>query len=298
MEMLIPYLQPGDLIKIVAPAKGIEPSLVFEAREFLQTQGFQVELGQFCVGKFNYFSGTDAERKSDFQDALDNPEVKAIICARGGYGCVRITDLLNWASFIRNPKWIVGFSDVTVFHQRIQKFGFESIHATMPLNYKTNTAESLQTMVDAMSGKLKEISVPGQAQNIPGEAQGKLMGGNLSILYSLIGTDDQPDYNGSILFVEDLAEQLYHIDRMFYSLQKSGIIHQINGLVVGGFTDLKDTENPFGKSYREIILDHCSYRNIPIAFEFPAGHIDDNRALIFGREVSLVVSANETSITF
>lgn len=294
----IPNLKPGDLVKIVSPAKGIEPSLVFEAREFLQKQGFKVELGEFCIGKFNYFSGTDEERKSDFQDALDNPDVKAIICARGGYGCIRISDLLNWASFIRNPKWIVGFSDVTVFHQRIQKFGFESLHATMPLDYKTNTPESLQTLVEAMTGKLRGIRVPGKAHNIPGEAKGKLMGGNLSILYSLIGTDDQPDYNGSILFVEDLAEQLYHIDRMFYSLQKSGIIHQIKGLIVGGFTDLKDTENPFGKSFEQIILDHCSYRNIPIAFDFPAGHIDDNRALIFGREVNLKVDKNEVQVTF
>lgn len=294
----IPYLEPGDLVKIVSPAKGIEPSLVFEAKEFLQKQGFKVELGAFCVGKFNYFSGTDEERKSDFQDALDNPEVKAIICARGGYGCIRILDLLNWASFIRNPKWIVGFSDVTVFHQHIQKFGYPSIHATMPLDYKTNTPESLKTLVDAMSGRLSNISIPGNQANKPGEAKGKLIGGNLSILYSLIGTDDQPDYTDSILFIEDLAEQLYHIDRMFYSLQKSGIINQIRGLIVGGFTELKDTDNPFGKSYDQIILDHCSYRNIPIVFNFPAGHMDDNRALIFGREVTLKVDKNQTSLTF
>ncbi|MCE3296697.1 MAG: hypothetical protein K0R65_2411 [Crocinitomicaceae bacterium] len=294
----IPYLQPGDLVKIVSPAKGIEPALVFAAKEFLEEQGFQVELGEFCVGKYNYFSGTDEERTKDFQDALDNPEVKAIICARGGYGCVRIVDLLNWAAFIRGPKWIVGFSDVTVFHQRIQQYGFPSIHATMPLNYKSNSSESLQTLIDSMTGKLEQITIPGNELNIRGEAKGRLLGGNLSILYSLIGTDDQPDYNGSILFIEDLAEQLYHIDRMFYTLQKSGIINQIKGLIVGGFTDLKDTENPFGKTYEQVILDHCSYRNFPIVFDFPAGHIDDNRALILGREVTLKVGTGEVSLGF
>ncbi len=294
----IPYLQPGDLVKIVSPAKGIEPTLVFEAKDFLEKQGFKVELGASCVGKFNYFSGTDEERRSDFQDALDNPEVKAIICARGGYGCIRIVDLVNWASFIREPKWIVGFSDVTVFHQHIQKYGFQSIHATMPLNYKTNTPEALQTLMDSLTGKLRAISCPAHAMNVKGAAKGTLLGGNLSILYSLIGTDDQPDYSGSILFIEDLAEQLYHIDRMFYSLQKAGIINQIKGLIVGGFTDLKDTENPFGKSYEQIILDHCSYRSIPIVFDFPAGHIDDNRALILGREVSLNVSDSGVQLNF
>lgn len=296
--MQIPYLKTGDRIKIVSPAKGIEPTLVFEAKDFLEKQGFKVELGISCVGKFNYFSGTDEERRSDFQDALDNPDIKAIICARGGYGSVRITDRINWDSFKRNPKWIVGFSDVTVFHQRIQKYGFESIHATMPLNYKINTADSLQTLLDALSGKLDRVTAPAARMNINGKATGRLIGGNLSILYSLVGTNDQPDYTDSILFIEDLSEQLYHIDRMFYSFKKSGILSRIKGLIVGSFIDLKDTETSFGKSYEDIMLEHCSPLGIPVAFHFPAGHIPDNRALILGREIELSVEDTDVRILF
>lgn len=298
MDKNIPFLVPGDKIKIVSPAKGIEPSLVFDAKEFWEKQGFSVELGEFCIGKYNYFSGTDQERTSDFQDALDNPEIKAIICARGGYGSIRILDLLNWSSFIRNPKWIIGFSDITVFHHRIQHYGFQSIHATMPLNYKQNSELSLKSLVDSVSGNLTEITTSSVAANITGNTKGKLVGGNLSIVYSLFGTDDHIDYQGCILFIEDLCEQLYHIDRMMFALQKAGILNQISGLILGGFTDLKDTDQGFGKAFEQLVLDHISYRNIPVAFDFPAGHIDDNRALIFGREVHLSVEKDQVKLTF
>lgn len=298
MSKKIPFLEKGDKIKIVSPAKGIEPALIFEAKEFWEKEGYVVELGEFCVGKYHYFSGTDEERKKDFQDALDDPEVKAIICARGGYGCVRIVDLINWSSFIRQPKWIVGFSDVTVFHQRIQRFGFDSIHATMPLNYKENTKEALQTMSDALSGKLETQSYAGNANNIEGSAKGRLLGGNLSIVYSLLGTDDQPDYSGSILFLEDLSEQLYHIDRMFFSLEKAGVLNQISALMIGSFTEMKDTEAGFGKSLEQLILDRVAFRKIPVAFDVPIGHINDNRAVVFGKEVSLIVSKNNVELSY
>lgn len=298
MNKEIPFLKPGDKIKIVSPAKGIEPALVFEAKEFWEQQGFVVELGEYCIGKYHYFSGTDLERTSDFQDALNNPEVKAIICARGGYGAVRIVDLINWSAFLLNPKWIVGFSDVTVFHQRLQHYEYPSIHATMPLNYKQNSTESLQTLVDSLTGSLHAISISNNSHNIEGKAKGILVGGNLSIVYSLLGTDDQPNYNGAILFLEDLCEQLYHIDRMFFALQKAGILNQIAGLVIGGFTDLKDVDLGFGKTLEEIILDRISYRNIPVVFGFPAGHIDDNRALIFGKECELDVNDKAVALNF
>lgn len=296
--MKVPFLKSGDKIKIVAPAKGIEAALVFDAKTFLEKQGFVVELGAYCIGQYNYFSGTDEERIKDFQDALDDPEIKAILCARGGYGSIRIIDLLNWSSFIRAPKWIVGFSDITVFHQKIQKFGFESMHATMPLNFKTNSPEALKTLTNSLLGKLDSIQIPNNSTNLLGKAAGKLVGGNLSILYSLLGTDDQLNYQDSILFIEDLSEQLYHIDRMFYAFQKAGIINQIKGLIVGGFTDLKDTEMPFGKDINELILEHFSYRNIPIVFDFPAGHIDDNRALVLGTEVELNVEEGGVNLRY
>lgn len=298
MTKEIPFLVPGDKIKIVSPAKGIEPALVFEAKDFWESHGFIVELGEYCIDKFHYFSGTDQERCSDFQDALDDPEIKAIICSRGGYGSIRILDLLNWSSFLRQPKWILGFSDITVFHQRAQRFGTQSIHAAMPLNYKQITPEASRSMLDSLTGKLKGYTIKVNARNCSGKARGKLIGGNLSILYSLIGTDDQVDYKGSILFLEEVSEQLYHIDRMFYAFQKARILNQISALVIGGFTELKDTEHGFGKSVEEIILDHCAYRNIPIVFGFPAGHINDNRALIFGAEVELCVEEKEVSLNY
>lgn len=292
MNTKIPFLQPGDIIAIVAPAKSIDKELVLNATAFFESKGYQIEIGEYCTGEFNYFSGTDIERTADFQMAIDNPNVKAIICARGGYGSIRILDRLNWAAFLRDPKWIVGFSDITVFHQHVQCMNLPSIHATMPLNFAENTSESLTSMLDALEGRELNVEIPSSTSNKLGKAEGILLGGNLSIIHGLIGTDAQPDYTDSILFIEDLAEQLYHIDRMFYSLAKAGILDKINGLIIGGMTDMKDTLVPFGQTLEEIILAHFAYRKIPIVFNFPAGHIADNRALIFGNKVALNVTSN------
>ncbi len=296
MDTTILPLQKGDLIALVAPAKAIESRLVFYARDFFESNGFRVKIGKHCTGEFNYFSGTDEERRMDFQDAIDDPEVKAIVCARGGYGCIRILDRLNWAGMLRDPKWLAGFSDVTVFHQRMQRYNLQSIHATMPLNFEENSPLALSSLLDALQGKPNDISIASHPHNKNGKARGRLLGGNFSILYSLLGTDDQPDYSNSILFIEDLAEQLYHIDRMFFAFSKAGILDQIQGLIVGGMTDMKDTAVPFGQSLHEIILSHFEIRNIPVAFDFPAGHIPDNRALVFGTEVELEVSDSAVNL--
>jgi muramoyltetrapeptide carboxypeptidase len=289
-------LQPGDLIAIVAPAKAIEETHIIFAKSLFESRGYRVQIGEHCLGNHNYFSGTDLERASDLQNALDNPEVKAIICARGGYGCVRILDHLQWAGFIRDPKWLVGFSDVTVLHQHLGKLELPSIHASMPLNFKENTPQAIDSLFDALEGKQLHYKIPAHPQNKHGEVTGKLVGGNLSILYSLLGTDDCIDYSDCILFIEDLAEQLYHIDRMFYAFAKAGILDKIKGLIVGGMTDLKDTAVPFGQDIYELILTHFNYRSIPIVFDFPAGHINDNRALIIGAEVKLTVAEMVTLI--
>ena len=285
-------LQPGDLIAIVAPAKAIEESHITFAKALFESRGYRVQVGAHCLGSHHYFSGTDLERASDLQEALDNPEVKAIICARGGYGCVRILNHLQWAGFIREPKWLVGFSDVTVLHQHIGMLDLPSIHASMPLNYKENTPEAIDSLFDALEGNQLTYDIAANSYNKRGDASGKLVGGNLSILYSLLGTDDCIDYSECILFIEDLAEQLYHIDRMFYAFAKAGIFDKIKGLIVGGMTDLKDTAIPFGQDIYTLILAHFTYRNIPIVFDFPAGHINDNRALIIGKEVQLHVAEN------
>jgi muramoyltetrapeptide carboxypeptidase len=298
MNSSIQPLQKGDLIEILAPAKAIEAEHVDFAKSFLEQQGFKVQISEHCLGEHNYFSGTIGERLSDFQKALDNPDIKAILCARGGYGCVQIVDSIQWANALLHPKWIIGFSDVTVLHQRMNKLGHPSIHGSMPLNFQSNTEEALSTIMNAVSGEQYAIECLPTTKNKLGEAEGQLLGGNLSILYSLLGTDDQVDYTGSILFIEDLAEHLYAIDRMFHAFRKAGILENIKGLVVGGMTNLKDTATPFGMTYQELILSHFEYRNIPICFDFPAGHIDDNRALILGGHVRLSVTDTRVCLNF
>jgi muramoyltetrapeptide carboxypeptidase len=290
-------LQTGDLIAIVAPAKAIERELVFFAKDFFEKEGFRVAISNHCLGQYHYFSGNEEERLRDFQEALDNPEVKAIVCARGGYGCVQILDSIQWAAQILEPKWIVGFSDVTYFHQRQQRHGIASIHGTMPLNFQQNSKEALSTLVASLKGDYQTTQWNSAKNNRLGEAQGILVGGNLSILYALLGTDDQINFKDTILFIEDVGEQIYAIDRMFYALSKAGVLDQIRGLIVGGMTDLTDTATPFGKTVEGVILSHFEYRKIPIAFGFPAGHIDDNRAIILGKEIHLEITTDQASIT-
>lgn len=288
----------GDIVMIISPAKAIDASYVYYAKELFASKGYRVHVGKHTLGNHHYFSGTDDQRASDLQSAIDDPEVKAIICARGGYGCIRIVDCVQWAGMIREPKWIVGFSDVTVFHQRMQRYGIESLHATMPLNYQENSGESLDSLFKALQGEPYCVSSPVNYNNKPGSTTGKLIGGNLSIVYSLLSTDECPDYSGAILYIEDLSEQLYHIDRIFHTLRKSGILEKISGLIVGGMTDMKDTAVPFGKRLEEIVVEHLKYRKIPVCFNFPAGHMPDNQALILGRECSLEVNSEGAKLYF
>lgn len=288
-------LIPNDVIEIIAPAKAIDAESVQYAKEKLVEFGYQVVISSHCLGQHNYFSGTEEERLNDLQNALDNPDTRAILCARGGYGCIQLLDKLNWTEFEKKPKWIIGFSDITVLHQRLHRMGIGSIHGTMPLNFKTNTNEALTTLIDAFCGNPYHINSKPNEYNLPGETSGKLIGGNLAILYSLLGTDDQPDYQDTILFVEEVGEPLYSIDRMFYSLKKAGVLHKIKGLIVGGMTSMKDSEVPFGKSVEEIICSHVEVLRIPVCFYFPAGHINDNRALVLGAQCKLSIS--EVSVT-
>lgn len=291
-------LQKGDLVAIVSPAKSIEKKFITYAVELFEKQGYKIWLGQHVLGQFNYFSGTDEERCSDFQQALDHPDVKAIVCARGGYGAIRIIDRIQWASFIRAPKWIIGFSDITVFHQRVFNYQLESIHASMPLNFEQNSTEAISTLLEVLAGDFQPFSLPYNPYNKTGKSQGKLVGGNLSILYSLLGTDEKIDFSNTILFIEEIGEQLYHLDRMLFAFSKAGIFDKIKGLIVGGMTGMKDTEISIGMYYQEIILSHLSYHNLPVCFDFPVGHIDDNRALVIGKNVELIVTNTETTLNY
>ena len=292
MDLTISPLVKGDTVAIVAPAKAIDFDYIKFAKEKLEGFGFNVLVGKHTTGRFNYYSGTIEERLTDFQEALDNPEVKAVFCARGGYGCVQLVDLINWSSLLRNPKWIIGFSDITVFHQRLQKLGMKSIHGTMPLNYKENSTESFSTLIEAIKQNAYAIQALPNANNKIGESEGVLVGGNLSILYSLLGTDDQIDYADKILFIEDISEQLYVLDRMMFAFKKAGVLDKIKGLIVGGMTNMSDTTPPIGETTEQIILKHFLYSKTPVCFSFPAGHIDDNRALRMGSMAKLIVTEN------
>ena len=298
MNLEVPGIVAGDKIAIVAPAKAIEEKHVLFAKNFLEEKGFEVVIGKNCLGSHHYFSGTQEERLRDFQWAIDDPEIKAVLCARGGYGCVQLVDSIQWASMLRMPKWIIGFSDVTIFHSRLSNLGLKSIHGTTPLNFSENTEASLATWLAAVSGKPYKISADNHPSNKNGVANGKLVGGNLSILYSLLGTNDQIDYTDSILFIEDLAEHLYVLDRIFYSFRKAGVFDKIKGLIVGGMTDMRDTTIPFGSTIEEMVLSHFQYSKTPVSFGFPAGHISDNRALRLGENVDYSVSETETTLTF
>ncbi len=291
-------LFPGDLISIIAPAKSIDVSFIEYSKALIEKRGYRVLLSNHCLGAYNYYSGTDKERLLDFQEALNNPDVQAILCARGGYGSVRIFDELDWNEFAQNPKWVLGFSDITVFHHLINSIGVQSIHSSMPLNFKDNTPEALDTLFSAMNGSLFKVNVAPTKRNITGSAKGVLVGGNLSIIYSLLSSKYCYDFTNKILFIEDLCEQYYHVDRMMYALKQAGVLKKLKGLIVGGMTDMKDTEVSFGMDIYDIILSHVEGLSIPVCFDFPCGHIDDNRAMIVGSEAFLLVTDLNVELSY
>ncbi|RFC55804.1 S66 peptidase family protein [Brumimicrobium aurantiacum] len=296
--MLPHNLKKGDTVAIVAPAKGIEKHFVDYAKQCIEERGFKVLTSENCLGQHHYFSGTVKERADDLQWAINNDEVTAILCARGGYGCVQLLDRINWAGFIDEPKWLLGFSDVTVFHQHLAKIGAPSIHSTMPLNFESNTKEALDSLFKSLDGSKLHYSWTSETSNIPGSVGGEVIGGNLTVLTGLIGTKHQPDFQNKLLFIEDVGEHLYAIDRQFHQLSKAGILDQIRGLIVGDFSGIKDTNPPFGSSLTEIIKSHFAYNSIPICFDFPAGHTEDNRALIFGKHANLKVENNTAELIY
>ena len=283
-------LVPGDTIALIAPAKAIEPDLVDAAVVLLETAGYKVLVGKHTKGQYHYFSGTDDERAADLQWAIDHPAVKAIVCARGGYGAVRLLDRVQWANFLREPKWLLGFSDITNFHLHAMQLDIESVHCTMPLNFSENSPEAVASMLTVLKTGTVQHAWPNEPINRIGEASGLLVGGNLSILYAALGTPLRPNFQGAILFVEDIGEQLYQLDRMFHALKMAGAFDQIAGLIVGGMTDIKDTAIPTGFDITSMILSHVQYRSIPVAFNAPIGHISDNRAVIVGRYSQLNVT--------
>ncbi len=284
-------------IRLVSPAKHIDQHEVDFAENFLKDSGFSVEIGTYALGVHNYFSGTIEERKSDFQFALNDPTVDVILCTRGGYGSVQLIDQLDFSKFIDNPKLIIGYSDITVFHEHVPKnFNVPTVHATAPLNFAENSLESLSSLVNAIKGNTNRYEIEINELNIEGEVTAPVTGGNLAIIYSMLGTNSEADYEGKILFIEEVGEAVYAIDRMFHALKKAGKLDQISGLIVGSLTNMKDSEVPYGCSVEEVIRKHILPLNIPLCFNFPAGHISDNRAIIMGQKATLSVGAN--NVTF
>jgi muramoyltetrapeptide carboxypeptidase len=293
-----PYLQKGDTVAIVSTArKNIEDNLK-PTIDLLEGWGLHVKIG--CTIGLDYYqlAGTDAQRAEDFQEQMDNPNIKAIWCVRGGYGTVKIIDKLDFTKFKQHPKWIIGFSDVTVLHSHLNRMGIESIHGTMPVAIPRATDEAKNSLCAALFGDKLEYALECDALNHLGKAKGELVGGNLSILYSLLGSESAIDCQDKILFLEDLDEYLYHIDRMMMNLKRNGCLASLKGIIVGGMTEMKDNEIPWGRNALEIIEDVTKGLNIPIIYNFPAGHIRDNRALIIGRQVAIEVTAETSKVIF
>lgn len=302
MELISPpILKPGDAVGIVAPARKVNRDEMEPAIRMIESWGLRVILAKNLFGSYHQFSGTDIERAADFEEMVQNPDVKAIMCARGGYGTVRILDHINLRMLQRNPKWIIGYSDITVLHGILNSwFMMETIHGIMPINFPANGVANLSTesLRKILFGEVPEYKVPSHSFNRVGSVQGQLCGGNLSIIANVGGTDSDFFTNDKILFIEDLDEYLYHVDRMMMNLKRSGKLKNCAGLIVGGMTDMNDNTIPFGKSAMEIIQEAVAEYDYPVCFGFPAGHLDENLSLIMGRTVTLNVEGGGATLTF
>jgi len=293
-----PSIKKGDAIGLVAPARKISEQELTEAVTIIEKRGYQTIKSPHLFVLENQFAGSDKQRAANLQQLLENPVVKAVFAVRGGYGSVRIVDKIDFEPLLKNPKWLVGYSDFTVFHNHLINLGLQSLHATMPLNFSGNTTEALNSLFDTLEGKIPHYRFISHPLNRKGNATGMLVGGNLSVLYSLMGSLSFPNTTGMILFLEDLDEYLYHIDRMMVALKRAGILKNLAGLIIGGMTKMNDNATPFGKTAEEIIRESVEEYHFPVAFGFPAGHQPDNRALIMGAEAYFEVTENGSALDF
>jgi muramoyltetrapeptide carboxypeptidase len=294
-------LKPGDKVAIVSTARKVSEAEMKPVVELLNSWGLKVVYGKNLFHELNQFAGTDEDRRNDFQSALDDASIKAILFARGGYGTVRIIDGINWERFQKNPKWLIGFSDVTVTHSHVHAhLNIETLHAPMAFNLPKAILKVKNKLKEVLFGEKLQYEIEENIYsdiNRNGEANGALVGGNLSILYSLLGSNSSIETSGKILFLEDLDEYLYHIDRMMYALKRAGKLYKLAGLVVGGMNDMKDNKVRFNKTAEEIISEAVAEYNYPVLYGFPAGHIRNNYPLIFGRRVTLIVDG-DSKLTF
>ena len=294
-----PPVRRGSLFRLVSPAGKCEAAPLTALTTWLEGEGFRVEWGKHLTGSSFQFAGTDQERLEDLQEALDDPSADVILCSRGGYGTIRLLEHLDFRGFRKHPKWVVGYSDITLLHSTLNHMGYRSLHGAMgrhSLGEDGQPNESFQSLMALLRGEESASIWAGNPLNRPGKRTAPLTGGNLSLLYALMGTPCEPDTLGKILYIEDIGEYLYHLDRMMVSLRLAGKLEGLAGLVVGYFTDMKDNEDPFGKNVEEIILDAVRDYGYPVAFGFPAGHEHPNQALVCGGTYTLMTETGLSSL--
>jgi muramoyltetrapeptide carboxypeptidase len=294
------YLKPGDEVAIVSPSFWIEESKLVEAVAFLEKWDLRVRVGKNAVKRNGPFAGTDTERLSDLQEMTGDPAIKAVICSRGGYGILRLINKIDFRPLVNNPKWYVGFSDITVLHMWLSEVcGMMSIHGDMPLNFNNHekTRATFTSLQQALFGNIEPVEWKGDFSR-PGNVRGEITGGNLSMLYSLIGTKAEPSTDGKILFIEEVGEYYYHIDRMLTSLKLAGKLDTLAALVVGGMNKIEEAKTPWGQTIEETINGIVDEFNYPVFFNFPAGHIADNRAIYIGRQAVIDVMKRKAFLTF
>ncbi len=302
MKSLIipPYLKKGDRIEIITPASPIDEDVVHKAVVRLEDSGFRVTTGENAFASCGPFAGTEAERLADIQKATDDPDVKAVLCSRGGYGMTRIVDRIDFTAMKKNPKWYVGYSDITSLHLWLNTVcGIASLHAEMPLNYSSPDClpESYDTLIKALTGNPEPVSwiTQGEASF---EVKGRVIGGNISLIYSLHGTPAQPDTDGAILFIEEIGEKFYHLDRMLVGMRMAGLLKNLSALVVGGMEQITEGEHVFNQTVEEVVMNVVGSYGYPVLFNFPAGHINDNRAIYLGCAARLRQSGREALLTW
>lgn len=293
-----PYLKKGDKVAITCPAKKL-PAPMTDAVKLLESWGLEVVLGETVNASFHQFAGDDELRAKDLQRFINDDSIKAIFAARGGYGTVRMIDKVNFNRFAIHPKWLIGFSDITVLHTHLfNNYHTQTIHGQMPVNIPDASAQSLQTLKMALFGEPIKYHFNSHHLNRTGNAEGVVIGGNLSLLVAVSGSVSDIDYDGKILFIEDVGEYLYSIDRMIRMLDRSGKLKHLKGLLVGGFTEVKDNEIPFGQTVSEIVMDVVGKYNYPVCFDFPAGHIPGNCSVILGSKADLTVDKSQVTVNF
>ncbi|PSR05592.1 MAG: LD-carboxypeptidase [Bacteroidetes bacterium SW_10_40_5] len=295
-----PFLKAGHQVGIISTARHIPDEKVQPAVAYLNKHGLKVQIGRSIGARENQFAGSDEIRRHDLQQMLDDPEVKAILCAKGGYGTVRIIDQINFEAFLNNPKWLAGYSDVTILHAHLNNhMATATIHSCMAgeIDEKGADATALKSLMNGLFGYLENLTFEGHPYNQNGHAKGVLMGGNLSIIYNLIGSNSDFKPEGKILFLEEVDEYLYHVDRMMWALKRAGKLDKLNGVIIGGMTNMNDNEVPFGKGAETIIHEHLSLLDVPLAFAFPAGHLKANHAFYLGREILLDVGKVHSKIS-